>query len=114
MAEDRRRRALARVVAHGPHFFAALRRCGIQGGSEESKAVVSTLRTLAEGNLPGAGDHETTRPPLPDRYWVRQVRGLSLFLMFRFDDRKLLACSVVRARPPRYEGPARRKLGLPP
>jgi len=55
------------------------------------------MRLLAAGDLPGAGDFETSFSP--GRAHVRRVAGLNLWLLYRFDDQYVFVMTA-RDQPP--------------
>jgi hypothetical protein len=55
------------------------------------------MRALATGELPGAGDFETSFAPT--RAYVRRVLGQNLWLLYRFDE-SLVYILTARGQPP--------------
>jgi hypothetical protein len=59
--------------------------------------VSAATRALAAGDLPGAGDFETSFSP--GRAHVRRVPGHNLWLLYRFDDQHVFIMTA-RGDPP--------------
>jgi hypothetical protein len=66
----------------------------VKPGSERSLAVARTVRALtATKELPGQSDFEATLKPF-GRAWVRRVRGMNLWLWYRFDEDEVMLVAV--------------------
>lgn len=64
-------------------FRRHLAKLGVRPTSVAYRAVFAAIGALANGDLPGAGDHETLFPP--SRALVPRVTGHNLWLLYRFD-----------------------------
>jgi hypothetical protein len=87
----------ARIIRLSTTFRRAAERLGIRAGSPAYHAIAASTRTLASGELPGAGDSETSFTP--GLAFVRRVGGHDLWLLYRFDDEHVFIMTV-RNRPP--------------
>lgn len=61
------------------------------------RAASAELRSLAAGNLPGAGDFETSFSP--GRAHVRRVGGYNIWVLYRFDAEHVFVLTA-RSEPP--------------
>jgi len=64
-------------------------RLGIKAGSPAYRAVSAGMRALAVGDLPGPDDFATAFAPTHAH--TRRLTGFNVWLLYRFDDRHVLA-----------------------
>jgi hypothetical protein len=86
-----------RVLGVSTTFRRSVERLGIRAGSAAYRAVSATMRSLASGDLPGAGDYETSFSP--GRAHVRRAGGQNVWILYRFDDDHVFIMTA-RGEPP--------------
>jgi hypothetical protein len=87
----------ARTLRISTTFRQSVAKLGVLAGTPAYRAVSSTMRALAAGDLPGPGDFET--PFSPGKAHVRRVAGQNVWLLYRFDDRFVFLMTA-RDQPP--------------
>ena len=88
----------SRIVRLSVGLTRGTRRLGLTPGSQPMRAVMSTVRAIADSpELPGPGDFETEFRP--GRAFVRRVGGRDLWVLYRFST-DYLDVLTVRDQPP--------------
>ena len=88
-----------RIIQLTDRYTRAVQRRGILAGSPDGRAVGATLRALAaEPELPAAADYETLLPPVA-RAFVRRVQSRNLWVLYVFDDARVLPVSLTVTPP---------------
>ena len=86
-----------RILKISSTFRRSVQGLGVSAGSAAYRAVSAATRALAAGELPGAGDFETSFSP--GRAHVRRVLGHNLWLLYRFDGQYVFIMTA-RGDPP--------------
>ena len=98
MCRDRRVSLAERVPRLSATFRRSLDALRVEPGSGAFKATFATVSALSKADaLPGPADQRTTFSP--GRAYVRRVKALNIWIIYRFDAEHVFVMTA-RAEPP--------------
>jgi hypothetical protein len=93
-----RGRSRARAQSHAEQGFLRGRARLVEPGTQVAQALASVIARLLSAELPGPQDAETLVPPVR-RCWFRRIPGCNLWLLFTYDDDRLVLRALTNSPP---------------